>query len=479
MVSDGILLRAQRPLALRWVGHRPSDEMTAMLGVMRAARLEEFRAALGGFAVPGQTMVAVEAGPPGAPAGSSPRICRGARTGLWPGWSAPPDEVWSWTTWCRGTTFPQAEEAIVVSANDRPPETPVPVGFFFSPPDRARRLRALLDTGALVTPEAMRALQLDVHGSRAPWRLRDALLPRLRPSSRQRRAVQALAIWDGAYDAGSAGALVFEVLAASLARRLLGKDKLALLSAIWTGRALIGAADCRRAAPVLARRTAGRGTRAAPLPDLGRRAPACGCATRSPRCPVSAAGSRPPGTRRSGGNDTLNKTGHGPVHGRHRVTYGACARHVSDLADPDANWFVLLGGQDGWLGSANATDQVALWRAGEAIRVPLRAEAARAWPHHTTLLPGMIDATPLLRIAAARRLGALDRMDPVQAQAATLAGCCAAPPTPGSGATTVSARSATSTSTRHAVPLRHYEAFWRDYLAAGFPVAARRRPGRA
>ena len=82
----------------------------------------------------------------------------------------------------------------------------------------------------------------------------------------------------------------------------------------------------------------------------------------------------------AGGNETINKSGHGPVRGRHRVTYGACARHLSDLADPDANWFVLLGGQDGWLGSANITDQIALWRAGEAVRVPLRHEATATGP---------------------------------------------------------------------------------------------------
>ena len=88
-----------------------------------------------------------------------------------------------------------------------------------------------------------------------------------------------------------------------------------------------------------------------------------------------------------GGNDTLNKTGHGPVTGRHTVTFGACARHFSDLSDPDANEFVLLGGQDGWLGSANAADQVALWRAGKAIQVPLSLEGVRGWPYRTVLPP--------------------------------------------------------------------------------------------
>jgi penicillin G amidase len=48
---------------------------------------------------------------------------------------------------------------------------------------------------------------------------------------------------------------------------------------------------------------------------------------------------------------------------------------------------VLLGGQDGWLGSAHAADQVALWRAGAYLQVPLRPEAAEAWPHWTELTP--------------------------------------------------------------------------------------------
>jgi penicillin amidase len=50
-----------------------------------------------------------------------------------------------------------------------------------------------------------------------------------------------------------------------------------------------------------------------------------------------------------GRNDTLLKAAHELSGEKGRVTYGATARHVSDLADPDAHWFVLLGGQDGWL----------------------------------------------------------------------------------------------------------------------------------
>jgi penicillin amidase len=88
-----------------------------------------------------------------------------------------------------------------------------------------------------------------------------------------------------------------------------------------------------------------------------------------------------------GSNNTLNKTGHGPARGRHAVSYGASARFVTDLADDDANLVVLLGGQDGWLGSSTFLDHVPLWQAGQYIRLPLRPETARAWPHCTTFTP--------------------------------------------------------------------------------------------
>jgi penicillin amidase len=59
------------------------------------------------------------------------------------------------------------------------------------------------------------------------------------------------------------------------------------------------------------------------------------------------------------------------------------------MADPDANRFVLLGGQDGWLGSSTFVDQVPLWQRGETITVPMRPDAvAAAFPHITTLRPG-------------------------------------------------------------------------------------------
>jgi penicillin amidase len=89
-----------------------------------------------------------------------------------------------------------------------------------------------------------------------------------------------------------------------------------------------------------------------------------------------------------GSTDTLMKTAHGAVTGRHFARYGSNARHISDLSDIDANYFVVLGGQDGWINSANFLDQVPLWLEGKYVQVPLRPAAVKdRFPHVLELTP--------------------------------------------------------------------------------------------
>ena len=64
----------------------------------------------------------------------------------------------------------------------------------------------------------------------------------------------------------------------------------------------------------------------------------------------------------AGSRQTVFKTAHGFENMMHSTRYGSQSRHLSDLSDLDSNWFVLLGGNDGWIGSANFMDQVDLWQ---------------------------------------------------------------------------------------------------------------------
>lgn len=395
IVSEGLLMRSRAPLALRWVGHAASDEMGAMLGVMRAGDWPGFRAALRGFAVPGQTMVYADAeGHIGRlTAAHLPRRRPGDPADL----LARPEDAWDLADLADAAELPSLfdpPEEYVVSANDRPESGPVPVGYFFAPGHRAARLRALL-AAPRVGAEELRRLQLDVCHPGA-LRLRDHLVRLAQGRSRRRPPRRAatlaiLAAWDGGYESRSRGALVYETVIAALARGLQGPRRRASYAAVWTTRALLaedilGTSAGRlrhpleRALEAAARQLArhrdwGGAHRVmlahhlAAVPLLGRR---------------YVYGR----FRGAGGNDTLHKTGHGPVTGRHDVRFGSCARHISDLSDPDANRFVLLGGQDGWIGSDNFLDQVPLWRAGRHVEVPLRPETARTrFPHETVLRP--------------------------------------------------------------------------------------------
>lgn len=72
------------------------------------------------------------------------------------------------------------------------------------------------------------------------------------------------------------------------------------------------------------------------------------------------------------------KTAHQISNKRHQTFYGANARFVTSMKDMDENYFVLLGGQDGWLESANLIDQVPLWLNGNYIQIPLRLEKIKS-----------------------------------------------------------------------------------------------------
>ncbi len=82
----------------------------------------------------------------------------------------------------------------------------------------------------------------------------------------------------------------------------------------------------------------------------------------------------------------------------------------------------------------------------------------------------MIDATPLLRVAAARRRAALARMDPLRAQETTLRSLLRRAARTRFGLDHGFARIDTVEAYQAAVKLRDYEAFWREYWEPSFPI---------
>ncbi len=74
--------------------------------------------------------------------------------------------------------------------------------------------------------------------------------------------------------------------------------------------------------------------------------------------------------------------------GVHGIPYGSIARHISDLSHLDENYFTVLGGQDGWIGSDTMLDQVPFWRQGKYIKMPMSLESVeQTFLHRITLTP--------------------------------------------------------------------------------------------
>ena len=393
-MSDSIFYRVPgERFALGWVGHRASDEITGMLNVSRAKNWEEFKAAISGFAVPGQNMIF---------AGSAGDI--GHALAAWVPKDAQdtPDDLITRAGSAR-SDFHTAESlpswhdppaGFVVSANNRP-DTKLAIGRLFSSPDRAARITALLRNTSTIDFPLLAGVQRDVQADSAKKlaaRLAQiakagssrALAPRLG------RIASLLEGWSGEYEAESQAPAAFEILLFHFCRLYYPRSVLSAYSAAWALRDLIRSdietADETTIRPVVLKalkRTA-RSLRSRTWSQLHRLRidhplgllPLAGRRYRYFDFPAS------------GGSETVMKTANGLKGGRHAVRFGSNARHISKLSDSDENYFVLLGGQDGWFGSTTFADQVSLWREGKYIQVPLQLETVRSsFPYLTEISP--------------------------------------------------------------------------------------------
>jgi penicillin amidase len=267
------------------------------------------------------------------------------------------------------------------------------VGYHFSPPDRKQRLEHLIRSSGKLSFSKTAQIQRDVHSATALAQCRRLvgwLQAKEEPrNARQRRFVADVAAWDGDYSTQSRSALAFELLWYHLARALLSRCRRVAYDTAWNTRELIWD-DVLAAHPAARQRALERALSSA-AKEIGVREtwgdrhrlrlghaltllPLLGRAYRFADHPSG------------GSSETLMKTAHPLTNRRHGCRYGSGARHISDLSDPDANFFVLLGGQDGWLGSTTQLDQLPLWERGEYVTVPLRAATARdTFPYCTEL----------------------------------------------------------------------------------------------
>lgn len=392
-----------RDLAVGWVGHMVTDEITALLDVTRARNHDEFVTALERFAIPAQNFLYADRhGHIGqVMATIMPMRPQDYFTDL----IVSPEQHRS--VWNRlGTVrdFPlrfDPPSGFVASANNRPVESDFLIGLFFPPDERIRRFNEIMNEQTHFSVNDLMRIQQDTK-SLASLELRDAILSRLEdngPLQLTDGGVAALDIirtWDGFYDAGSRGAAVFETFLAHFVEPVYdnlirGGDTIhysrgaEMRPRLAADMERLPTADLSRLARVALNRAGRLAQDGTVWGDLHR------IRLKHMLGNVPVIGDRyvfadyPAG----GSNETIMKTAHNLTAERHGARYGAQSRHISDMADPDANWFVLLGGQDGWLGSSAFMDQVDLWFEGAYIQVPLQLAAVRThFPYVTRFRRG-------------------------------------------------------------------------------------------
>ena len=297
----------------------------------------------------------------------------------------PRDQAELWGNPIKSTQLPAAFNpagGFLASANNTPVKTDPPISLFTGLNDRYRRLADLAGEKAKrLELSDLKKMQQDVHSASSLALAREMAIKLTNPPQEAKGLVKALAAWDGDYSPESKGAAALELSAYHLAQKLYdkmyGPEAAAyLLRSPTVYRLLLDDLHAGRAGGLLTEAALAAAPEWREHPrwgDLHRlelahplsNAPLIGFKFRFGDYPWP------------GSSNTLFKSAHSLGNERHGARYGANARFVCDLGDMDENYFALLGGEDGYLGSVNYLDMFKLWQKGGYVRVPLREKSLR------------------------------------------------------------------------------------------------------
>lgn len=401
VISDSALFAFPkgRDFAIRWVGNLPSDEITAYLGVMNAKNLHDVSDAMQVYGVPGQNMLVAD---------SAGNI--GHLLGAWfPARGTEfPQDLWvnrktsdhHWQKILNVKDLPSKinpQTGVLASSNNNPvDQSPTRLGWYFPQDDRIKRIYQLLGQNDKFAIADLLAIQTDSY-SAACHKLAKQIareLALLVDDPDAQNLAQSLNAWDGFFRPDSQGALVFHHFLVRFAPefyRLIGREgeeqlwwrstflpeQLAqdladvppeTLRATWLKTA-------KDLAPVVAKGGVWGDIHRVSVAHIAGQIPVLGARYQLYDLPIN------------GSNETVQKSANDLTSDRHFTSFGSQSRIYSDMVDLDENYFVLFGGQDGWLNAQNFADQVPLWQSGELIQLPLRLEKiAVEFPFVSTFL---------------------------------------------------------------------------------------------
>lgn len=385
-------------LALRWQGHEPSQEIEAFLASNRATNVQEFRQAFATYGVSAMNMlVATQTGDiaqvravhlPNRKFIVSDDLVLD-----------PDNPEHEWEGYSSSMDLPMMlnpKEGYITSANSRPRDINQFAGVFFTTDHRRDRLAELVEEHTPLDLAKIRKLQSDVYfasGKTLAGKLVAQLTPVVAKGTNDdiTKLMLNLSMWDGKYAANSKGAIAFEFVLYEIAKALYANKEGKIPNHVqewsWLEKGLLKdlvalpetqRTQLLREALQAATKAAGNQT----WGDVHReevghylaKAPVVGGTFLVGEYPAS------------GSRDTVLKRNHKLTNEKHVSDYGAQSRHISDMSDIDENYFVLFGGQDGWLGSDNFADQIPLWHKMNYIKVPLSMDKVRKQFKHKTVI---------------------------------------------------------------------------------------------
>ncbi|TNE40197.1 MAG: penicillin acylase family protein, partial [Alphaproteobacteria bacterium] len=384
-------------IALKWIGQEPSDEIGAGLKVLKSKDWKSFQDAFEAHALPSQNMTyADDQGNVGELVAA--HLPKRAPKPSYEFLRDPKVVEAEWQAKVTSADLPKVFNpgvGFVASANNRPAKDANQlISYFYGAPDRIFRLQSVLDAAQDVTVEDVKLLQQDTF-MLSSLEFRDRLVSAIDGAGVETSspALDLIRQWDGHYDASSKGALAFEAFFGPFASSLYSLEgRKSEFDALqdsgdlkWGAIAVLEAAppevlkDLVPAALVhadeaLAAYETWGGMHRLRLAHPFALVPDVDQAFFKIDLPAG------------GSAETLMKTSHSPTTKKHGSLFGSQSRHVSDMSTLDENYFVLLGGQDGWVNSSTFADQLELWQSGDYIQMPLSEEKiAREFSHSVKL----------------------------------------------------------------------------------------------
>ncbi len=377
-------------VAMRWTGHEPSDELTAILDLDRAGDWDAFLRAASGLKAPEQNWLYADVdGNIGYTAtGRIPVRRSGIGILPTPGWT---DEG-RWERFLDFEELPRSfnpPDGFIATSNNRVagPEYPWLLSSDWATPYRVRRVREMIAAGGPFSADDVRRMQMDSVDIFARAMKDLAAAAAERAGFAERAAL--LRAWDGTAGSDREEPTLFYTWYRAL-QRLTFEDELGgpmtpssrLHAWLMAGAspwfddvrtpatedlAALAERAMREAVPMAGRRPWGEVHQTVARHALGEVRP-LDLLLRLDLGPVP----------RSGSLYTVNVADFGGFSPPFVNTHAASLRHVVDLADPDGGGFIVTSGASGNPLSRHYRDQLAPWLRGELTTVPIAPDRVQA-----------------------------------------------------------------------------------------------------